>query len=118
LYKNAFAMTFLSMFGPDNLPPLEAMALGCPVICADAKGIKDQLDVCALFFNPVDESELAQKIKLICESEDVREIFVNRGIEMASNLTVDKYVKAAIVLFDEFAPIRECWSSKEKYKHL
>lgn len=118
LYKNAFAMTFLSMFGPDNLPPLEAMALGCPVICADAKGMKDQLDDCALFFSPVDESELAQKIKLLCESEDVREIFVNRGIEMASNLTVDKYISAAMALFDEFAPIRECWSSKEKYKHL
>ncbi|MFM7620659.1 MAG: glycosyltransferase, partial [Alphaproteobacteria bacterium] len=32
LYQNAFALVYPSMFGPDNIHPLEAMALNCPVI--------------------------------------------------------------------------------------
>ena len=34
LYRNAFALAYVSLFGPDNLPPLEAFALGCPVIAS------------------------------------------------------------------------------------
>src|SRR5262249_63267 len=34
LYRNAVALTYLSFCGPENLPPLEAFALGCPVIAA------------------------------------------------------------------------------------
>ncbi len=40
LYLNAFAMVFASLMGPDNLPPLEAMAMGCPVICATFNGAR------------------------------------------------------------------------------
>src|SRR5258708_331941 len=38
LYQNALALTYVSFFGPENLPPLEAFALGCPVIAADVHG--------------------------------------------------------------------------------
>ena len=30
LYQHAHALTYLSFFGPENLPPLEAFALGLP----------------------------------------------------------------------------------------
>ena len=51
LYKNAYALAYASYFDPDNLPPLEAMALNCPVICSGTNGMKEQLRDCALFFN-------------------------------------------------------------------
>jgi glycosyltransferase involved in cell wall biosynthesis len=37
------ALTFVSYFGPDNLPPLEAFALGCPVIASAIEGSEEQL---------------------------------------------------------------------------
>jgi glycosyltransferase involved in cell wall biosynthesis len=37
-YQNALALTYVSFFGPENLPPLEAFALGCPVIAARVDG--------------------------------------------------------------------------------
>ena len=38
LYQHAHALLYLSRFGPENLPPLEAFALGCPAIVEDVCG--------------------------------------------------------------------------------
>ena len=40
LYQHAHALLYLSRFGPENLPPLEAFALGCPAIVEDVCGCK------------------------------------------------------------------------------
>ena len=44
----------MSLFGPENLPPLEAMALGCPVVAADVPGAREQLGDAALRVPPID----------------------------------------------------------------
>lgn len=118
LYKNAFAMTFASMFGPDNLPPLEAMALSCPVICADFKGSKKQLGDATLFFNSLDENDLAEKIKNLYENEAFKVALIKKGYDLALKYTVNNYVNEFLKLVEEFRPIRECWSREEKYIHL
>src|SRR5207249_4800394 len=43
LYREAVSLTFASFFGPDNIPPLEAFALGCPVVAAAVPGSEEQL---------------------------------------------------------------------------
>ena len=62
LYSTALALTFASFFGPGNLPPLEAFALGCPVIASRVPGTQEQLGDAALLFNPADPEELANAI--------------------------------------------------------
>src|SRR6202795_4272080 len=42
LYQQALALVYPSFFGPENLPPLEAFALGCPVIVARISGSREQ----------------------------------------------------------------------------
>src|SRR6202020_3153539 len=59
LYTGAWALTYASGVGPDNLPPLEAMALGCPVVTADVPGAQEQFGDSALRFHPTDEAALA-----------------------------------------------------------
>jgi glycosyltransferase involved in cell wall biosynthesis len=118
LYKNASALVFASMFGPDNLPPLEAMALKCPVICSNSDGMEEQLGDAALFFNPLNENELAQKISLLLSDDNLRQQQAAKGYQLAHILTPENHIKKFLDLVDEFAPIRECWSSDEKYVHL
>jgi glycosyltransferase involved in cell wall biosynthesis len=43
LYQNAAALVYPSFFGPDNLPPLEAFSLGCPVLAGLIEGVEEQL---------------------------------------------------------------------------
>jgi len=117
LYKNAFALVYASLLGPDNIPPLEAMALKCPVISSGITGMREQLNDCALFFDPLDENDLIDKLKLL-ENEELKQKLISKGEVLSKSCCVDNYVNKMIEIIDEFAPIRECWSSIEKYVHL
>jgi len=76
LYKNAIALVFPSFFGPTNIPPLEAIALDCPVLCADVYAAREQLADAAIYFNPRKTTELVDSLKLILlnpeKSNDLR----------------------------------------------
>jgi len=118
LYQNAACMTFASLFGPDNIPPLEAMSIDCPVICADSLGMKDQLEDAALFFNRLDENDLAQKVKILLKDENLKNDLITKGRVIAEAASTKNYIRKFLELVDEFEPIRECWSSDEKFVHL
>jgi len=117
LYENAFALIFPSFFGPNNIPPLEAFALSCPVIAANVLGAQYQLKDATLFFNPTNENELADKIKILFEDKNLRTRLIKNGLNIAKSWTSKDYVNSIIKIIDEFEPIRRCWSSKEKYFH-
>jgi glycosyltransferase involved in cell wall biosynthesis len=111
LYRNAFALTFVSFFGPDNLPPLEAFALGCPVVYSEVSGAKEQIGDAALLVNPKKPEEIALAIKSLWDDKALRQIFVERGLARASEWTGEDYVKGVFSILDEFEAIRRCWTS-------
>lgn len=113
LYKNAYALTYASFLGPDNIPPLEAMALECPVISSDAAGMKEQLKDCALFFNPKDENDLVKRINEL-ENAELRQTLIEKGRILAKNDRIDNYVEKIVEIIDDFLPIRECWGFPKK----
>jgi len=117
LYKNAFALAFTSLFGPDNIPPLEAMALRCPVIYPKIEGAYEQLRDCALYFDPHCVEELIEQVEKL-KITALREELINKAETLAREYHVDNYVKEIFNLLDEFALIRECWCSSEKYIDL
>jgi len=111
LYKTAEALVFPSYFGPDNLPPLEAFELKCPVIAANVKGAEEQLGDAALLFNPEDPNELASAILRILEDESLRATLVKRGKHRVGNWTVKNYVHEVVNILDEFEQVRTCWGN-------
>ena len=115
LYTDALALVFPSFFGPDNIPPLEAFALGCPVIAADVPGAEEQLGKAALLFNPSDPADIAAKILTLSENPDNRTRLINEGIKMAKEHTADGYIAAVCKLLDGFEFIRHCWGSDYEY---
>lgn len=116
LYRNAFALLFLSFFGPDNLPPLEAFALGCPVIASKVSGAEEQLGDAALLVDPKDPINIAAAINLLVKDAALRQTLVNRGLERASSWTGAGYFKAVCSIFDEFENIRRTWSNYEPFQ--
>jgi glycosyltransferase involved in cell wall biosynthesis len=109
LYEGAIALAYVSFGGPENLPPLEAFALGCPVIAADIEGAREQLADAALLVNPSDPQKIAETIRQIHEDAQLRSDLIARGRQRAAAWTGTDFVRAALRVIDEFAAIRRCW---------
>ena len=109
LYKNAFALVFPTFFGPDNLPPLEAFSLGCPVLASNIPGAEEQLGDAALLFNPIKEREIANLVKLLKEKPGLRRKLTTAGLKKVRNLTPEKYVTNIDKIIDEFHKYQRCW---------
>lgn len=109
LYKNAFALTYASWFGPDNIPPLEAMALHCPVVCSNFEGAKEQLGDCALYFDRIDEVGVIESVRKL-ENLKFRQELTRKAYLLANERRIQNYVKNMINIIEEFKKIRECWA--------
>jgi glycosyltransferase involved in cell wall biosynthesis len=109
LYQNAFALIFASFFGPDNLPPLEAFALGCPVIASRVPGAEEQLGNAAILVDPKDPLEIAKAIIALKENPDLRQTLIQRGYSRAKQWTGQDYIREICKIVDDFVPIRRCW---------
>ena len=60
LYEGSVGLVFPSYFGPTNLPPLEALALGVPVVCSDFH--ERSLGEGPYYFDPDDAGDLAAQM--------------------------------------------------------
>lgn len=108
LYAHAHALTYPSRFGPENLPPLEACALGCPVVVAEVPGARAQLRDAALFVPPDDARGFADAVVAL-ERDELRAEHVRRGRELAASRRVEDYVAGVLAFLDEFVAIRRAW---------
>jgi len=109
------ATSRVQLFGPLNLPPLEAFALGCPVIAADIPGAKQELGDAAMLLNPANEFEIAEALKSVHSDSAKRESLIARGKERARRLTGSDFANGLFDLLDEFQPIRRCWSADSQF---
>ena len=115
LYKNALALTYASVYGPDNIPPLEALYFECPAIVSGIDGHREQLGDTVTFFDVFDHIDLANKIQDVMNngvSQDKKEAGKKLAIERSS----DNYVKQAIDVVAELEPIVECWEYNDAFK--
>ena len=112
LYQNALALCYVSFFGPENLPPLEAFGLGCPVIAADVAGASEQLGDAAIRVDPSDELEIAQALKLLFQDKAKREELIRRGKERAQRFTGRDFAKGLFDLLDEFESVQRSGAAR------
>ena len=110
LYQHAEALVFPSLFGPDNLPPLEAMALGCPVIAARVSGAEEQIGDAGILVDGLDAQAFADAVSALRSDGAARAHLVERGRERARRWSTAQYAAAVLELFESrIAPMRELW---------
>jgi glycosyltransferase involved in cell wall biosynthesis len=83
LYKKAIGMSFVSLIGPTNIPPMEAMLCGCPLICSNVYAMPDQTGDAALLIDPFDANAIANAIELLWFNDNLRLELKNKGLVKA-----------------------------------
>jgi glycosyltransferase involved in cell wall biosynthesis len=87
LYRRARALVMPTFFGPTNIPPREAIALGCPVAVSDIDGSRDQMGDAALFFDPTSVPEMAQVMARLWRDDALCQDLAQRGLVRAAQWT-------------------------------
>ena len=90
LYQQATLLVYPSLYEGFGLPPLEAMASGCPVVCSQAGSLPEICGDAAEYFDPTSEDEMAAKIGLLLDSSSRREELRVRGSERAKAFSWEK----------------------------
>lgn len=111
LYRGAFALTYVSLFGPENLPPLEAFALECPVVASRVSGAEEQLGEAALLVDGLSPASIAAAVMSLC-GPPLRARLIAKGRERAQRSLSCDFVEGILRILDELEPIRRCWSKR------
>jgi hypothetical protein len=88
LYDNCVALVYLSVSGPENLPPLEAFARGKPVLYSNFEGSKDQLKNLPIYVDHFNPTDIARGMNLILK----KKIKSNKLINFAKSRNTKKYI--------------------------
>ena len=109
LYRGALCLAYPSLFGPENLPPLEAFALGCPVVAADVSGAREQLGDAALLVPGTDPDAIAEALQRVHSDAALRATLVERGRQRARRFTGADFVRGVFGILDRLEPFVRCW---------
>lgn len=92
LYSSADVFAFSSHVEGFGLPPLEAMACGCPVVTTDCLGVRDFVvdGDNSFMIDPKKPQLMAETIKNVLNNPDISSKFQENGLKTAAKFTWSK----------------------------
>ncbi len=101
LYGNAAVFAFPSLYEGFGLPPLEAMALGAPVVCARDTSLPEVVGDAAIMFDPGDVSALAAAVSRVLDDPGEAARLRAAGRQRAAMLTWAATAEATVGVYRE-----------------
>jgi glycosyltransferase involved in cell wall biosynthesis len=101
LYRRAACFVYPSRYEGFGLPPVEALALGCPVIASRLPAVQEACGDAVLYTSPDDPAELARLLEQITGDAALRASLRERGRARTAELT---WRATAIKLIEEISP--------------
>ncbi|WP_172197880.1 glycosyltransferase family 1 protein [Campylobacter sp. RM16188] len=99
LYSAATVFVYPSVYEGFGIPPLEAMACGCPVMLSDIEVFREIYSSNAVFFDTLNEVDLKEKMLNLLTDKDKQIKLAECGLEFCKNFTWAKSAKAHSDLF-------------------
>lgn len=101
LLSNSYSFVFPSLAEGFGIPPLEAMASGTPVLVSNASCMPEVCEDAALYFDPKDENDIADKMKIILNDEKLRDDLVEKGLNHIKKFSWEKMAKETLEVYEE-----------------
>lgn len=101
LLSAATVFVFPSFYEGFGLDPLEAMACGTPVICANATSLPEVVGGAAVLVDPADPGDWAAAIREVTEDQSLAARLVAAGRDRAAELTWRSTANATLAAYTE-----------------
>lgn len=102
LYSEAIAYVSSSLMEGFGLPGIEAMALGCPVICSQIPTFKEIYGLAAVYFDAENVEDMKTKIvKMINLPKKEREELIQRGKRQSQRYSWQRCARETMAVYDE-----------------
>jgi glycosyltransferase involved in cell wall biosynthesis len=103
LFAACDAFVFPSLYEGFGLPPLEAMAAGAPVVCANTASLPEVVGDAALLVNPRDVGELANAIERVITDRALRDELRARGLARAARFSWERAARETLAVYAQVA---------------
>jgi glycosyltransferase involved in cell wall biosynthesis len=100
LMQRAAALVFPSLYEGFGLPPLEAMACGCPVACSNAAALPETVGDAARLFDPHDPAAIAAAVRDVLDDPAP---WVERGLARARAFSWDETARRTDAVYSELS---------------
>lgn len=95
-YQEAAVLAYVSLYEGFGLPPLEAMAHGCPVVAGDCRPFPEVLGSAACLVSPTDVDEIAGALGMMLESGIEAERLAWHGPSHAAQYTWHRTIEMTL----------------------
>ena len=91
LYKHTRALAMPTFAGPTNIPPLEALAIGCPMMLSNNFAMPEQAGDAALYFNPESVDEIADCMEKLWTDDELCARLISNGAIQRNKWGIEQF---------------------------
>lgn len=100
-YENAICYVLPSLYEGFGLPVLEAMGYGCPVITSNISSLPEAGGDAAMYADPKNPDEIAEKISLLMENNELRQELIQKGFAQVKKFSWEKAARETLRVLEE-----------------
>lgn len=101
LYRNATAYISPSLYEGFGIPLVEAMTQECPLVVSDIPVFHEVCGKAAVYFNPLDITDIQEKMNAVMHDEPLRRQLLEDGIHQAARFSWEQSAKEIAKLINE-----------------
>jgi glycosyltransferase involved in cell wall biosynthesis len=101
LYREAVALVYPSSYEGFGIPPLEAMSVGCPVICSNASSIPEVVGNAGVYFDPADVEAQRAALESVLQASEVRSSLIAEGYVRHKNFSWARCASETLAAYRE-----------------
>ncbi len=102
LYSNAICFVYPSLYEGFGIPPLEAQACGCPVICSNVASLPEVGGVDSVVYcDPYNVNDIREKIELVLNDKNLQNDLKIKGFENIKRFSWEESVRKIIEVIKE-----------------
>lgn len=98
-YRHAHVFIYPSLYEGFGIPPLEAMASGCPVTCSNASSVPEVVGEAAELFDPCSVESIRTALERVCFDHSRRAQLIEAGRRRAALFSWDRCAEETAAIY-------------------